>query len=154
MVLRLTLATDSLTWNQIYCNEQKELWLVLFVIYSCVVNRNGFSDTGRTGAFSWTAGVSGSWLLQDVMSMANYTARRANLNNVLSNTTLTPLQVAQYNHTLQMAGSGVPFVVPTYLSHGGVASAAQPNVGYGTLGAFILVSSWFMWVGQITNCPI
>lgn len=89
------------------------------------------------------------------MPMANYTTLRANLNNVLSNMTLTPLQAAQYNLTLQMADSGVPFVAPTYLSRGGVVSTPQPNVGYGTLAAFLLVRpNQSMWVGQITKSSI
>jgi hypothetical protein len=73
------------------------------------------------------------------MSMADYTTLRTNLNNLLSNMTLTPLQAAQYNLTLQMADSGVPYVFFTYLSRGGVASTAQPNYGYGTMAMWNLV---------------
>lgn len=71
--------------------------------------------------------------------MSNYTTLRTNLDNVLSSMTLTPLQAAQYNLTLQMADSGVPYVIFTYLSRGGVVSTAQPNEGYGTMAVWNLV---------------
>ena len=78
--------------------------------------------------------VTGNWLLQNIMTMTNYTTLCANLDNlnVLSSMTLTPLKAAQYSLTLQMAGSGVPFVAFTYLASSGVVSAAQPNEGYET----------------------
>ncbi|KAF8547504.1 FAD-linked reductase [Imleria badia] len=57
----------------------------------------------------------------------------ASQTGAFSDMTLTPLQAAQYNLTLQMADSGVPFVAFTYLSRGDVASTTQPNEGYVTM---------------------
>ena len=71
--------------------------------------------------------------------MANYTTLRTNVNNVLHNMTLTPLQAAQYNHTLKMVDSGVPLVAFSYLSRGDVVSTAQPNEGYATMVVWLLV---------------
>jgi len=48
-------------------------------------------------------------------------------------------QGAQYNITLQMADSGIPYVMFTYLSRGGVMSTAQPNEGYGAMAVWNLV---------------
>jgi choline dehydrogenase-like flavoprotein len=111
---------DWLTWNQTYFNQQKELY-----------------DTAQTGAFTWGLSVSGNWPLENITSLANYTTLRTNLINVLHNTTLTPLQAAQYNHTLKMMDSGVPLVAFSHSSRGGVVSTAQPNEGYATVAVWL-----------------
>lgn len=87
--------------------------------------------------------------------MANYTTLRTNLNDVLSNMPLTPLQAAQYDLTLQRADSGAPYVFFTYLPRGGVASTAQPNYGYGTMAMWNLVHPHqSIWVGYMINPSI
>ncbi|KAJ3514439.1 hypothetical protein NLJ89_g2386 [Agrocybe chaxingu] len=106
-----TLTLDILTNNQTFLDEQQALY-----------------DATGTGAFTFTAQVTGSFPLKSISSPAVYGAMRSALDSALQGMTLTPMQQKQYNLLKSWADGGkIGWVMPHEFSRGSVhINSADP----------------------------
>ncbi|CAA7268208.1 unnamed protein product [Cyclocybe aegerita] len=117
-----TFTLDILTNNQTFLDEQQALY-----------------DATGTGAFSYTAQVTGSFPLKSISSPAAYAAMRSALDSALQGTTLTPMQQKQYDLLKSWADGGkIGWVMPVMLPRGGLTSLPEAGKSYITVAFYQL----------------
>ncbi|KAJ3512073.1 hypothetical protein NLJ89_g3731 [Agrocybe chaxingu] len=117
-----TLTLDLISNNQTFFNEQEALY-----------------NTTGTGAFTYTAQISGSFPLRSISTPEVYSAMRSALDTALQGLTLTPLEQKQYDLLKSWADGGkVGWIMPVMLPRGGLTSVPEGDKRYITVAFYLL----------------